>query len=116
MKIIHYTNVIPQSFDSEQVRGVAGRVVVGQDDGATNFCMRVFELLPDGYTPRHQHEWEHEIFFHSGEGEVYANGDWQTVNSGTVAFIPGNELHQIRNRGAQKLVFICLIPSGAPEL
>jgi len=116
MKIIHYTDVIPQSFDGEQVRGVAGRVVVGQDDGAPNFCMRVFELAPDGYTSRHQHAWEHEIFFHSGKGEVYRKGEWQTANPGTAVFIPGNELHQIRNCGPQKLVFVCLIPSGAPEL
>ena len=116
MKIIHYTDATPQSFDGEQVRGVTGRVVVGQTDGAANFCMRVFELSPEGFTPRHQHEWEHEIFFHSGEGEVYQNGEWQTVKPGSVVFIPGNELHQIRNRSAGKLVFACLIPSGAPEL
>lgn len=116
MKIIHYTEVIPQSFDGAQVRGVAGRVVIGQDDGAANFCMRVFELSPDGYTPRHQHEWEHEIFFHAGDGEVYRNGEWQSVHPGAVVFIPGNELHQIRNCGSHKLVFVCLIPSGAPEL
>ena len=116
MKIIHYADAASRSFDGAQVRGVTGRVVVGREDGAANFCMRVFELSPEGYTPRHQHEWEHEIFFHSGEGEVYQNGDWQSVQPGSVVFIPGNELHQIRNRSAQKLVFVCLIPSGAPEL
>ena len=116
MKIIHYTEATPQSFDAEQVRGVTGRVVVGRADGAANFCMRVFELSPQGYTPLHQHAWEHEIFFHSGEGEVYQSGHWQTVKSGSVVFIPGDELHQIRNHGTQDLVFVCLIPSGAPEL
>ena len=116
MKIIHYTDATPQSFDGEQVRGVTGRVVVGRDDGASHFCMRVFELSPEGYTPRHQHEWEHEIFFHSGEGEVYQSGKWQPVRAGSVVFIPGDELHQVRNCSAQKLVFVCLIPSGAPEL
>jgi quercetin dioxygenase-like cupin family protein len=116
MKIMHYTDAPPQSFEGDQVRGVTGRVAIGQSDGAANFCMRVFELLPDGNTPLHQHDWEHEIFFHSGRGGVYQNGQWQPVKPGSVVFIPGNERHQIRNEGPQPLVFVCLIPSGAPEL
>jgi quercetin dioxygenase-like cupin family protein len=38
------------------------------------------------------------------------------VEAGSVAFIPGNEPHQIRNTGENKLVFVCLIPAGAPEM
>ena len=100
MKIIHYTDATPHSFDSDTVRGVTGRVAVGRVDGAANFCMRVFELSPDGHTPLHRHDWEHEIFFHSGTGEVYQDGSWKPVRQGSVAFIPGNEHHQIRNSGA----------------
>ena len=77
MKIIHYSEAHPQSFDGDTVRGVTGRVAIGQADGATNFCMRVFELSPEGHTPRHQHEWEHEIFFHAGKGEIYKDGQWE---------------------------------------
>ena len=116
MKIMHYSDAPSQSFDGDTVRGVTGRVAIGQADGASNFCMRVFELAPGGYTPRHQHNWEHEIFFHAGRGEVYQNGQWQTVEAGSVTFIPGNEHHQIRNAGTTSLIFVCMIPSGAPEL
>lgn len=116
MKIMHYSDATPQSFDGDTVRGVTGRIAIGQADGAVNFCMRVFELLPKGHTPLHQHEWEHEIFFHAGNGEIYQDGQWQPVSSGSTVFIPGNEMHQIRNQGSQKLVFVCLIPAGAPEL
>lgn len=116
MKIIHYSDLPAQFFDGDQVRGATGRVAIGQADGATNFCMRVFELSPDGNTPLHRHEWEHEIFVHSGEGEVYLKDQWHAVKPGLVVYIPGHELHQIRNRGPQKLVFVCLIPSGAPEI
>lgn len=116
MKIMHYSEATPQMFDGDEVRGVTGRVAIGHADGADNFCMRVFELAADGHTPRHQHEWEHEIFFHAGQGEVYQDGRWKPVTPGTTVFIPGNERHQIRNCGPQPLVFVCLIPSGAPEL
>ena len=116
MKIMHYTDASPQAFDGDEVRGVVGRVAIGRADGAPHFCMRVFELAVDGHTPRHRHEWEHEIFFHSGSGEVYQDERWNPVTPGTTVYIPGNEEHQIRNKGSQPLVFVCLIPSGAPEL
>lgn len=116
MKVIHYSQAKATRMESDKVKGVSGRVVIGKDDGAPHFCMRVFELDPDGYTPRHQHDWEHEIFFHAGQGEVWQNGSWTPVNAGSVAFIPGNAEHQIRNVGTDRLTFVCLIPAGAPEL
>ncbi len=116
MKIVNYKEIEPTRFDNEVAKGVAGRVVIGKADGADNFCMRVFELEGNGHTPCHTHDWEHEIFFHSGRGEVLSNGRWTPVSPGTAVLIPGNEEHQIRNHGDEPLVFVCLVPAGAPEL
>ncbi len=116
MKIVHYSKAEPRQFESEAVKGVTGRVVIGKADGAPSFCMRVFEIAPGGFTPLHAHDWEHEIFFHSGKGEVFCKGEWIPVSPGYTAFIPGNEEHRIRSTGEEKLVFACLIPSGVPEL
>ena len=116
MKIAHYTQEKEIRIDNDVAKGVSGRVVIGKADGAPNFCMRVFELDRGGSSPRHAHDWEHEIFFHAGKGEVWQNGAWTPVEAGSVAFIPGNEPHQIRNAGGDKLVFVCLIPAGAPEI
>ena len=116
MKIVHYSEIEPTEFDSDKVKGVKGRVVIGKADGAPNFCVRFFELDENGFTPRHTHEWEHEIIIHSGRGEVLCHGQWLPVTPGYAVFIPGNEEHQIRNSAKQPLVFACMIPSGAPEL
>lgn len=116
MKNIHYTDIEPTHLENDNVKNVSGRVVIGNKDGAGNFCMRIFEFSSDGHTPRHSHDWEHELFFHSGNGEVYSNGQWHQVRSGSVVFIPPNEEHQIRNSGHELLIAVCLIPSGAPEL
>jgi quercetin dioxygenase-like cupin family protein len=116
MKIKHYSEIQSTAFDGEAVKGVKGRVAIGKDDGAENFCMRIFEVEPEGYTPRHTHAWEHEIFFFTGKGEVLSDGQWTPVSSGTAAFIPGNQEHQIRNKGNETLAFACMIPAGAPEL
>ncbi len=116
MKIIHYSEVTGKKFNADPAKNVTGRLLIGKEDKADNFAMRMFELGEGGHTPRHSHDWEHEIFFHEGEGEVFNNGTWIHVSKGFVVFIPGGEEHQIRNTGETPLKFICLIPSGAPEL
>jgi len=116
VKVIQYRQEPETRFENDMVKGVSGRVVIGKADGAPHFCMRVFELDKGGFTPKHQHDWEHEIFFHAGQGEVWHDGRWVPVESGSVAFIPGNEEHQIRNTGDARMTFVCLVPSGAPEL
>jgi len=116
MKISHYSQSESKCFESDAVKGVTGRVVIGKADGADNFCMRVFELAEKGYTPKHSHEWEHEIFVHSGRGEIFCDGKWMAMESGYVIFVPGNEEHHIRNTGSDTLIFVCVIPSGVPEL
>jgi quercetin dioxygenase-like cupin family protein len=116
MKIAKYPEIGATRLDNDKAKGVTARVVIGKKDGAENFCMRVFEIDAGGHTPRHAHEWEHEIFFHAGKGEIYGGGRWNSVESNDVVFIPGNEEHQIRNTGGDALVFVCLVPSKAPEL
>jgi quercetin dioxygenase-like cupin family protein len=110
MKISPYTQNQATHFDREPARGIAARVAIGKSDGAPNFCMRVFEIAPGGHTPKHSHDWEHEIFIHSGEGEVYGNGRWNPLASGNVLFIPANEEHQLKNTGKELLVAVCVIP------
>jgi quercetin dioxygenase-like cupin family protein len=116
VKLVPYQDIEPRAIQSDKASKVTGRIAIGKADGATNFCMRVFEIGAGGFTPRHSHDWEHEIFFHAGEGEVFHKGQWNKVSPGFVAFIPGGEEHQIRTTGTAALAFVCLIPNGPPEL
>ncbi|PKN76293.1 MAG: cupin domain-containing protein [Deltaproteobacteria bacterium HGW-Deltaproteobacteria-10] len=116
MKVIPYTDILPTHIDNESAKGVAGRVLVGKNDGANNFCMRMFEIAPGGYTPKHTHPWEHEMFIHAGSGEIYCGGDCTEIFAGHVAFIPANNEHQIKNTGNTLLKVVCLVPPQAPEM
>jgi len=116
MKLITYSEVNPTRFDNGPARGVAARVVIGRAAGAPHFCMRVFEIAPGGHTPKHAHAWEHEMFVHGGQGEVYGNGRWHKMQAGNAIFIPGQEEHQMKNTGREPLIVVCLVPAGAPEL
>ena len=91
--------------------GARMRMLVGPPDGATNFHMRHFEVAPGGYTPHHQHDYEHEILILKGTGTAQSEQGERTLRAGDVIWVPANELHQFRNNGDQPLEFICLIPA-----
>ena len=116
MKVIHYQDAEPKYYETETAKNAWGRVVIGKADGANNFCMRVFELHEGGSSDFHQHDWEHEVFVHSGHGEVMIDGKTFELDAGSVIFIPGGHKHQLKNNGKEPLIFACVIPSGAPEL
>jgi quercetin dioxygenase-like cupin family protein len=116
MKIIHYTGAEEKKYPGDQANGASGRVVIGKADGAKNFCMRVFEISAGGVTGKHAHEWEHEVFVHTGRGAILRNGKWVPLSTGSVVFIPGNKEHQLKNTGDEPFVFVCVIPAGPPEI
>nr|HID58641.1 cupin domain-containing protein [Desulfobacterales bacterium] len=116
MEIIDYKKLRTKRLDSEGAKDVIGRLLIGKENGASNFVMRLFELAPGGYTPRHSHEWEHEVFIHSGEGEIFKEAEWVPVSEGNAVFIPSQEEHQFKNTGTEPFLFVCVIPSGVPEL
>jgi quercetin dioxygenase-like cupin family protein len=73
--------------------------------------MRVFELEPGGFTPRHQHPWPHINYVVQGNGTLYLNGQENPIEAGSYAYVPGNELHQFQNTSNEVLKFICIVPS-----
>ena len=95
----------------EDVPGVLRRVVIGADEGAPRFVMRVFEVKPGSSTPFHSHWWEHEVFVLSGKGIVKGEGDERSIGEGTVVFVEPDEQHCFVNTGNDVLRFICVIPS-----
>lgn len=92
------------------IQGVTMKLLVGKNDHAPTFAMRHFTVEPGGYTPRHQHPWEHEVLILKGAGEVESNGEVQAISTGDGLFIPSNELHQFRNHGETPLEFLCIVP------
>ena len=91
--------------------GAKMRMLIGPDDGASNFHMRHFEVEPNGCTPHHQHDYEHEILILSGGGIAKSEQGDRTIAAGDVIFVAANEKHQFRNTGDDPLKFICLIPA-----
>ncbi len=116
MKLIHFTDAKPIAITEDTAENITGRLVISKADKAKYISMRVFELAKNGLTPWYFLDWDHEIFVHSGRGEILYNNTWVPLAEGYVIHIPENEEHQIRNTGNQPLVIISLVPPEAPEL
>ncbi|MGC3968681.1 MAG: cupin domain-containing protein [Pirellulales bacterium] len=92
------------------------RWLVDETDGAPNFAMRQFEVAPGGYTPRHSHPYEHEVFVLEGEGEIWEDDQPKPLHPGTVVFVAPDEIHQFRNTGSAPLKFLCFVPNSHRNL
>jgi quercetin dioxygenase-like cupin family protein len=110
MKITPYLDLEAKPVVDPAASGATMRIAIGPDDGAPNFVMRVFTVEPGGHSPRHSHPYEHEVFFHAGNGELFCEGETHSVGPGHVAFVPPGSLHQFRNTGSEPLVFVCVVP------
>jgi quercetin dioxygenase-like cupin family protein len=95
----------------EGIKDVKVRWVISEKDEAKNFAMRVFEIQPGGYTPLHQHDWEHEVFVLEGSGVTKDKNNEEPFKQGDVFFIKPMEWHQFLNTSNSILKIICLIPN-----
>jgi quercetin dioxygenase-like cupin family protein len=99
-----------QPMQMEGVKDVTMRLMVGRDDGAPNFAMRHFTVEPGGHTPRHSHNYEHEVYIVDGTARVEEDGVYHEVKAGDTLFVRPNVTHQFVNIGEKPLQFLCLVP------
>lgn len=109
MKKLNYNDVEAKEV-GKGCKGVTIRWLVTKEMGAPHFAMRMFEVEPEGHTPLHTHEWEHEVFIVEGGGILVSESGEQEIESGDVIFMPGNEEHQFKNTKDKNMKFLCLIP------
>ena len=111
MKVRAIENHEQSPVDMEGATGTKMRMLIGADDGASNFHMRHFTVETGGHTPHHSHDYEHEILILSGEGVAKSERGERRFKVNDIIFVPANEKHQFVNTGEDPLQFICLIPA-----
>lgn len=109
MKIFHYDEVAAEDVGAG-ASGVKIRWVINEKTGARNFAMRILDFEPGGYTPRHTHDWEHELYIIEGCGAAFTPDGEKPVKAGDVVFVPGGDEHQFINSSSGLLRLMCLIP------
>jgi quercetin dioxygenase-like cupin family protein len=113
MKVGHYEQVAKAPVTMEGAVGCQVRWLVDETIGAPNFAMRQFEVAPGGYTPRHSHPYEHEVFVLEGNGVVVEGDREHPLKAGDFVLVTPDETHQFRNTGTGPLKFLCLVPNAS---
>jgi len=113
MKVANHQAVPSKPVEMEGAHACTVRWLLSASDGTPTFAMREFEVAPGGYTPRHSHDYEHEVFVLEGDGVVFEGDKQHKFTAGDVIFVQPNEVHQFRNTGAKPMRFLCLIPNSA---
>ena len=112
-KVIKWRDIDPEIINTQEIKGVHKRVVIGENEGAQNFILRVFTVSGGGHSPKHSHPWEHEVFVLRGEGKVLLGEEFMNVSEGYAVFVPENLEHQFLNTSKNEdFEFICVIPKG----
>ena len=114
--LIRNINQVPtKPVSMPGVQGASMSVMCGREDGAPTFSLRQFTVDPGGFTPRHSHDYEHEVFIVSGKGTVLLEGAERPIQAGDVVYVPADQEHQFRSAAALSndpggLRFLCIIP------
>ncbi len=109
--IRNISDVQRRPVEMDGVKGVSMAVMVGREHGAPNFALRQFSVVPGGNTPRHSHDYEHEVFIVSGAGTILLNGAERPIRAGDVIYVPADHEHQFKATGGEGgLQFLCLVP------
>jgi len=115
---MHIRNIDDAPLQPVTIPGVSGArmaIMCGREHGAPTFALRQFKVEPGGWTPRHSHDYEHQVFVVSGGGTVLLEGSERQVRAGDVILVPANEEHQFKAAGATPVAegglrFLCLVP------
>jgi len=86
------------------------RILLGREHGMPNFAMRHFVVEPNGHTPHHSHDYEHQVVVLQGSGEAEHDGETSQITRGDVLFVEPGKIHQFRNTGSEPLQFLCMVP------
>lgn len=113
MRVKQCSEVPATDVTMEGAAGCRIRWLIGEVDQAPNFAMRQFEVEPGGHTPKHVHDYEHEVFVLAGQGVLVDGDAEQPLSAGSVVYVAPNDVHQFRNTGPDPLQFLCLIPNSA---
>ncbi|NIS15132.1 MAG: cupin domain-containing protein [candidate division Zixibacteria bacterium] len=111
MPVIKYDDIKMDQIDMEGAENILKSNVIGSPQGWKDYTLRVFRIKSGGYSPHHQHEWEHINYVMSGRGTLTIGDETKEIKKGDFALVPGNTIHQFKNPFDEEFEFICIVPN-----
>lgn len=112
MKVKSLDKIEKKKVEMEGAEKAFKQMPISSADGSPSYSFRVFTVEPDGFTPYHQHNYEHLNYIIEGEGVlVDKDGNETPLKVGDFALVDPNEKHQYRNKSeSENFVMICAVP------
>ena len=110
MIVGNFNDLIATHITNPEANNAAMKVLVSPKEGWEGYVMRVVEVEPNGFTPKHQHPWPHINYIIEGNGTLLIGDTLHPLKAGGYAFVPGDTLHQFSNAGDATFKFICIVP------
>jgi quercetin dioxygenase-like cupin family protein len=111
MAVIKYENIELSEINMEGVQGARKANVIGKQEGWPEHTLRVFRIASGGFTPRHQHVWEHVNYVIKGRGRLRIGDEISELKEKDFAYVPPNTEHQFENPYGEDFEFICIVPN-----
>ena len=111
MPVIKYESVKLSEVSMEGVKGTLKANIIGKPEGWPEYTLRVFRVKSGGFTPRHQHDWEHVNYVIKGRGRLRIGEELFDLEEKDFAFVPPNAEHQFENPYSEDFEFICIVPN-----
>jgi quercetin dioxygenase-like cupin family protein len=96
-------------------RATRVQVLLGPEDGASNFLMRRFVMGAGGGMPKHTNTVEHEQYVLAGRAHVTVGDEVHEVTVGDVLYIPAGAPHRYEVLEGP-FEFLCLVPNSPDRL
>ncbi len=111
MPVVKYEDMKFGPIIMDGVQGAAKFDAIGPEQGWDDHTMRLFTLEPKGFTPHHQHDWEHINYVAKGRLSLTIGDAIHELKTGDFALVPANTMHQFRNPHEDPAEFICIVPN-----
>ena len=110
MIVAHKKEIEKKVVTHPEAKDATMQVLISPAEGWEGHVMRVFEVAPGGFTPRHDHPWPHINYIIRGTATLFLKGEEHPLSAGSYAFIPAGSRHQFQNTGNEPFEFICIVP------
>ena len=108
----NWENVKSLHYADTTAKGVAGKIMIGADEGAEHFVFRYFHVEPGGHSAVNDHHAHpHGVIILHGRALVTVEDKQYEAGPRDVVFIQPWEHHSFAALGDEPMGFLCVIPN-----
>ena len=100
--------------DAGDHKGVTRRELIGaaQDEQASGFVVRYFEIAPGGFSSLERHEHAHAVWIVRGNGTVVLEDGVSSIGPQDCVYVAPGALHQFQASDSEPLGFLGIVDRG----